>query len=381
MKFPSSPASLLQELIRIPSVNPDSAAGDESTAGEAACAQRVGEYLEYLGAEVKFEEILPGRPNVIGHFPSESDEAGLLFAPHLDTVSAQGMTIPPFDGVVSDGRIWGRGASDTKGTMAAMLWAFHEMRDTLPRLPIRVSFVGLMGEEASQPGSQHFATHHKGEFSFAVIGEPTQLQIVHAHKGYAWHKLSASGLSCHGSTPNLGENAIEKLLPILQALMGELREKLPHYSDPVLGSPTVNLGQIRGGSSLNIVPSHCEALLDIRETPALYEAGGSRRLIADFISASGWADQLEIETIGSGAPMLTPPKTDGVQRLLSLGLSLASAPWYCDAGRLSKGDIPAVACGPGSIAQAHTKDEFLSVDDLEAGCVFYRRFLESYTSR
>lgn len=377
MSFPDSPVDLLRQLIRIPSVNPDSAPGQGAT-GEADCAETVGDLLKWLGAEVTFEEVLPGRPNVIGRFPGGDGKPGLLFAPHLDTVSVAGMTIDPFAGEVSGGRIHGRGASDTKGTMAAMLWALHEMRDDLAALPVRVAFVGLMGEEAGQPGSIHFARHHGDEFSFAVVGEPTSLEIVHAHKGCLWHRLSTKGVSCHGSTPERGENAIRKLLPVLEALLVHLEEKLPEFADPVLGCPTVSLGTLHGGSSPNIVPATCEAFLDIRETPGLYEAGGSARLIHEFLEGRGWSDLVTVESRGDSKPLLTNPETDGVQRLLSIGSRLTTAPWYCDAGRLAEGGIAAVACGPGSIAQAHTKDEFLAVADLEAGCDFYRRFLETY---
>lgn len=377
MTFPDSPVDLLRQLIRIPSVNPDSAPGQGAT-GESACAERVGVLLELLGAEVTFEEVLPGRPNVIGRFPGSEGQPGLLFAPHLDTVSVAGMTIDPFAGEVSGGRIHGRGASDTKGTMAAMLWALHEMRDDLGTLPVRVAFVGLMGEEAGQPGSIHFARHHGNEFSFAVVGEPTSLEVVHAHKGCLWHRLSTKGISCHGSTPERGENAIRKLLPVLEALLEHLEEKLPEFADPVLGCPTVSLGTLHGGSSPNIVPATCEAFLDIRETPGLYDAGGSAKLIHDFLEERGWTDLVSVESRGDSKPLLTDPETDGVQRLLSIGSRLTTAPWYCDAGRLAEGGIASVACGPGSIAQAHTKDEYLAVVDLEAGCEFYRRFLETY---
>lgn len=379
MSFPSSPVALLQELIRVPSVNPDSAAVDEETAGEKKCAELVGEFLNELGAKVTFETVLPDRPNVIGRLPGDDGgKSAILFAPHLDTVSARGMTIDPFAATVSEGKIWGRGASDTKGTMAAMLWALHEMRDQISSLPVAVAFVGLMGEETGQPGSKHFAKNHRGEFEFAVIGEPTSLQIVHAHKGFGWHLLKTEGISCHGSTPEKGVNAIRKMLPAVQALLTYLQEQFPKYTDPYLGQPTVNLGTMHGGSSRNVVPSSCEVTLDIRETPALYAAGGSGKLIRDFLAQSEWADQVAVETEATGKPLLTPPETDGVRRLQSIGAALTTAPWYCDAGRLAEGNIPAVAVGPGSIAQAHTKDEFLSVQDLEAGCHFYRRFLESY---
>lgn len=378
MRFPDSPSALLQDLLRIPSVNPD-CAPDQGATGELACARFIGELLEICGAEVAFDEVLPGRPNVIGRFPGTgTKKPGLLLAPHVDTVSVLGMSVDPFGGKIRDGKIYGRGASDTKGTMAAMLWALHEMREEIAELSCAVTFVGLMGEEAGQPGSQDFARRYGADFSFALVGEPTSLETVFAHKGCVWLKLSARGRSCHGATPEQGKNAIRGLLPVLESLLPYLEKRLPDYPDEILGHPTVNLAMIRGGSSPNIVPSDCHATLDFRETPALFAAGGGLRLVRDHLEAAGLSDEIAVDVIGDSCPLLTDPATDGVIRLASLGSRLTTAPWFCDAGRLAEGGIPSVACGPGSIAQAHTKDEYLAIRDLEAGAVFYRRFLETY---
>tara|TARA_R110002096_G_scaffold203478_4_gene388703 strand:+ start:4815 stop:5957 length:1143 start_codon:yes stop_codon:yes gene_type:complete len=380
MVFPNSVTELLQTLIQIPSVNPDGAPDDSAT-GEKQCAEWVGNFLEHCGAKVTFEDVLPERPNVIGRFPGHSTEPGLLFAPHTDTVSVRGMTIDPFGAELRDGKIHGRGASDTKGTMAAMLWAMYQLRDRIPSLGHRISFVGLMGEEAGQPGSKHFAAHHADEFDFAVVGEPTELETVYAHKGCVWLELTARGKSCHGSTPERGENAIRKLLPVLESLLPAIEEQLPEFEDPILGKPTVSLGRINGGTSPNIVAAECRATLDFRETPALHEAGGSLKMVENFLSENNLSGQLELRVIGDSVPLLTDPNTSGVKCLQSIGSSLTTAPWFCDAGRLAEGGIPSVACGPGSINQAHTKDEYLSIRDLEAGVEFYSRFILSYAKK
>ncbi|MEX2580204.1 MAG: M20 family metallopeptidase [Verrucomicrobiales bacterium] len=377
MNIPSSPTELLRELIRIPSVNPDGAP-DQGATGEKQCAEWVGAFLRNCGAEVRFEEVLPGRPNVIGRFPGGDGKPGLLFAPHTDTVSARGMSIDPFAAAMRDGRVFGRGASDTKGTMAAMLWALRETRDEIPRFSSAVAFAGLMGEEAGQPGSKHFADRHGDEFAFAVVGEPTELETVYAHKGCAWLELTARGRSCHGSTPERGDNAVRKMMSLLDGLLTRLEGRLPDFADPVLGNPTVSLGMIDGGTSPNIVPAECRALLDFRETPTLNRSGGSRRLVEEFLEETNLADEVEVAVLVDSTPLLTDPATDGVRRLESIGSPLATAPWFCDAGRLAEGGIPSVACGPGSIAQAHTKDESLAIDDLEAGVEFYLRFLRTF---
>mgnify|MGYP003633175236 CR=1 FL=1 len=378
MSPPDSVTALLQTLIRIPSVNPDGAS-NQGASGEKACAECVGDFLKHSGADVSFEEVLPGRPNVIGQFPGGEGKPGLLFAPHTDTVSVGGMTIDPFAAELRDGRIYGRGASDTKGTMAAMLWALYELRSELPHLEARVSFVGLMGEEAGQPGSKHFALNHAEEFDFAVVGEPTELNTVYASKGCVWLKLTTQGRSCHGSTPEQGENAIRKMMPLLEAMLPTLETQLSSFIDPVLGCPTVSLGKLNGGTSPNIVPDNCEAILDFRETPALHEAGGSLKLVQDYLKEAAMTESISVSVVGDSVPLLTDRSIDGVQRLQALGSKLTTAPWFCDAGRLAERGIPSVACGPGKIEQAHTKDEFLSVSDLEAGVEFYSRFIRSYS--
>lgn len=375
--IPASVTELLQELIRIPSVNPDGST-DSDAAGEKQCAEWVGEFLRHSGAEVQFEEVLPNRPNVIGHFPHPASQNRILFAPHTDTVSVSSMTIDPFGGEIRDGKVYGRGASDTKGTMAAMLWALYELRETLPSLSHPISFVGLMGEEAGQPGSKDFARRHAEEYEFAVVGEPTELDTVFAHKGCVWLRLTTSGVSCHGSTPHLGDNAIRKMLPLLDSLLPRLEAKLSQFNDDTLGQATVSLGSLQGGTSPNIVPSSCSAILDCRETPALANAGGVATLVQECLEEMEGGDSVEIEILGDSFPLLTDPETDGIQRLQSIGSGLTTAPWFCDAGRLGEKGLAAVACGPGKIAQAHTKDEFLAIDDLEAGVEFYKKFLLTY---
>jgi len=290
-----------------------------------------------------------------------------------------GMSIDPFAAEIREGKLYGRGAADTKGTMAAMLWALHELRNEIAELSGAITFVGLMGEEAGQPGSQDFAKRYGADFSFALVGEPTSLETVYAHKGCVWLKLSTKGRSCHGSTPDQGENAIRKLMPVLEKLLPYLEARLPDYTDAVLGPPSVSLGMIKGGSSPNIVASDCHAILDFRETPALFDKRGAQHLVKEFLeSKQAYNSVVTVEIIGESCPLFTDPATDGIRRLESIGSRLTTAPWFCDAGRLADGGIPSVACGPGNIAQAHTKDEYLAISDLEAGADFYRRFLETY---
>lgn len=378
---------ILQSLIRLPSVNPDGAP-DSPYAGEKRVAEWVADFLQQIGAKAELEEVLPGRPNVFGHFAHEGAEISLpgarpgrvLLAPHTDTVDVEGMTIDPFGGDMHDGRVWGRGACDTKGTMAAMLAALEEIGAArLAQAGRGISFVGLIGEETGQHGSRHLARHHGADYAFALVGEPTRGAVVHTHKGCTWLTLETRGLPCHGSTPERGRSAITAMLPVISSVNQELKARLhaPAFAHPVLGLPSVNIGTIRGGTRPNIVPAQCQIQLDIRETPALH-AYGLPRLVQEWLEETGLAEQVIVHDSSSCAPLDTPAEDPFVQKLAGLGAPLVGAPWFCDAAWLAKeGGIPSVAAGPGDIAQAHTADEFIELKELEAGVQFYRRFLES----
>jgi acetylornithine deacetylase/succinyl-diaminopimelate desuccinylase family protein len=359
---------LLRELIRIPSVNPDGDPGTLHT-GEKECALFVADFLGDCGAETSIEEVLPGRPNVVGRFPSQGKgKRRLLFAPHTDTVSVAGMTIDPFAADLREGKVWGRGASDTKGSMAAMLVALRESRDILSALSHEIWFAGLMGEEAGQQGVKALSTREK--FDFAIVGEPTRLQIVNTHKGAVWLKLRARGRAAHAAMPQNGENAIEKMLVALAILRRELRADFTSRMDKTLGTPTFNIGTIHGGTKINIVPDVCEALVDIRTIPG-------QDLSAMLDSLAKRCSGLEIDRRKMSGPLITDPAHPMISVLESCGARCAGAPWFCDAAVFAAAGTPAVALGPGSSEQMHTADEWISVADLEAGIAFFKRFLRN----
>jgi len=376
MRPPTDATELLRDLIAIPSVNPDGEPGTDQT-GEKACGEYVAEFLKLCGAEVTSEEVLPDRPNVTGRFP-ESQIGGprLLFGPHLDTVGIGGMTIDPFGAEVKDGRIWGRGASDTKGSMAAMLWALYELREELPNLAATPMFVGFMSEESEQYGSQHFAAHHGAEVDFALIGEPTEMQVVYTHKACWWLDIELKGKAAHSSAPELGDSAILKAMELIQALEREMPQRLAAFENPTLGLPTFSVNMIRGGSRPNIIPDSCSIVLDIRATPELFKRGIDQ-FVQQVLGECGFGDAT-MSIRGHSPTLDTDPTHPVIKQLQAQGAGLTGAPWFCDAGWLAVKDIAAVAIGPGNIAQAHTKDEWIKIEDLEAGARFFRDFLRSY---
>ncbi len=363
---PANVEELLQELVRIPSVNPHGTPGIDRP-GEQACAEFVAEFLRECGAEVELREVAPGRPNVLGRFPVDAPgKRRVLLAPHLDTVSVGGMSIDPFGGEIRDGKIWGRGATDTKGPMAAMLWSLWELRERLARLDHEIWFVGLMGEEAGQEGARAFVKQERADF--ALIGEPTGREIVHTHKGAYWLTLRTRGRAAHASAPDLGENAIYKMADVVRCIRDEIAPLLARQSHPILGSPTISVGTIRGGAKTNIVPDFCELEVDSRSIPG-QDTGEIARLLKKA------SPGLEV-SVWESAALNTDPGHPLIQLLLRNGSRLAAAPWFCDAAVFAEAGIPAVAAGPGFIAQAHTKDEHIAIDELERGVGFYREFIE-----
>ena len=366
---PASVAELAQDLVRIPSVNPDGDPGTDQT-GEEACAAFLRDFLHSLGAEVRLEEVLPGRPNVVARFTATGGKPRLLFAPHTDTVSVAGMTVDPFGGEIRDGRLYGRGATDTKGPMASMLWALRECRDVLPLLSHEIWFAGLMGEEAGQDGAKALAD--KETFDFVVVGEPTGLDVVFKHKVDVTARIIATGRSAHSSCPERGENAITKLASGLLSLQEALTDHFKKIHDPVLGHPTFSIGTIRGGTKFNIVPDHAEAVVDLRLLPSQWK---DREAAEVFDIMREACPGLRVERIAGSQALDTDPAHPLVGKLAAVGGKPAGAAWFCDAAVFSSRGIPAVAIGPGSIAQAHTEDEFIEIADLERGVEFFKKFL------
>jgi acetylornithine deacetylase/succinyl-diaminopimelate desuccinylase-like protein len=371
MTFPRSAVELLQDLIRIPSVNPHGDPGTDGV-GEGKIATYLKEWLAVCGAEAELREVVPGRPNVVARWgPNREGKPKLLFAPHTDTVSVAGMTIDPFSGEVRDGRVWGRGASDTKGTMAAMLWALRDERDRLAGLSHEIWFGGLMSEEAEQHGSRALAAEET--FDLVIAGEPTELDVVYTHKGAAFLSLRTRGRSGHASRPELGENAIVKMMGALDVVRREFEPEFSAKHHAVLGTSTLSIGTLSGGTKTNVIPELCEATVDMRLVPGHY-----RPEIVEELRTRLEAACPGIEVEATPAPPLdTDPSHPLIQKLMACGSKLVGAPWFCDACSFASRGMPAIALGVGSIEQAHTADEWIRTADVEEGVAFFRKFLHT----
>jgi acetylornithine deacetylase/succinyl-diaminopimelate desuccinylase-like protein len=372
-----STRKLLRDLIALPSVNPAFLPAGDPHAGE----QRVADYLarraRRLGLAVEFQPVFPERSNLLVRLsPPGTVRQRLLLAPHLDTV---GVAVDAqFEPRERHGRLYGRGACDTKGSVAAFFNAFEQLAHYRRRpRQTEIVFAGLVDEENGQCGSRALAAGRL-RADLAIVGEPTRLRIVTAHKGDQWLRLETRGKAAHGARPDLGRNAVHSMARVVDALETEYAATLRRRRHPLLGHPTVSVGSIRGGTQANIVPDHCEILVDRRTLPGETEASVRRELRALF-----GRHRLAVRLANTkGAPCLpleTDPRRPLVRQFMRCAGSRrpAGVDFFCDASVLSHAGIPSVVFGPGDIAQAHTPDEWISLRELERGAALMLRFLQS----
>ena len=368
---------LLAELIALPSVNPAFLPARHPQAGEKNVADFLASVAARAGLDVEFQKVLPGRSNLLARLrPAGPVRRTILLAPHLDTVVADSTQFIPQR---QHGRLHGRGACDTKGSVAAMLTALMELAGGRGRpRETEIVFAGLMDEENAQAGSRALVA---GGFraDLAIVGEPTQLQVVTAHKGNVWLEVATRGRAAHGSTPQLGRNAVLAMARIVTWLetdyAAELRGRRRH---PLLGTATVNVGKISGGTQPNIVPDQCAIAVDRRLLPG-ETASGVRREIAAGLRAKGWTAAITLAKLAPAPALETDPAQPLVRRFLqcagqrkTLGVN-----YFCDAAVLAAAGIPGVVFGPGNIAQAHTADEWISLAELERGRRMLLHFLRT----
>jgi len=324
----------------------------------------------------------------------------LLLDAHQDTVPVTGMTIEPWTPVVRDGRIYGRGACDIKGGLAAMLVAFARLAaEPAGRRPT-VILSATVNEEHGFSGATALTRLWQRPDSIiprrpaaAVIAEPTELNVVVAHKGVVRWRLHSLGRAGHSSEPHLGDNAIYRLAPVLAALERYARDVAPTLGQhPLCGRPTLSVGTIQGGLSVNTVPDRATIEIDRRLLPgenpqAAYEhvlqyvaaqcpvaahpAGGSIRHDPPYMQTTGLNDRDNRELSEQLAQTASS---------VSAGRAVIGVPYGTNAAATSAASVPSVVFGPGSIAQAHTADEWLALEQLELASEIYFRFAKEFSA-
>ncbi|MDA0282831.1 MAG: M20/M25/M40 family metallo-hydrolase, partial [Planctomycetota bacterium] len=276
--MPDSVVDLLCDLVAIPSVNPMGRDLSGPIYFEANMTEYLRQFFVELSCPHEVIEVSLGRCNVLAKFESPGATHTFLLDAHQDTVPVDGMTIPPFEPTIRDGRIYGRGSSDVKGGMAAMLWAFRRLILEQPAGAANVVMSCTCDEEATTTGISDLIRYWQdgdGRSKLldrkpdgAIIAEPTLLDVVIAHRGVTRFVITTGGRACHSSDPTQGVNAIyrmARLVSCLEEYAAELPGRSPAH--PLCGPATLSVGLISGGASVNVVPDECSIEVDRRLTP------------------------------------------------------------------------------------------------------------------
>jgi len=373
---------LLCDLISLPSVNPEHQAGrTEAPYGEGRMADYVQRYFQPFGVRIERHEALPGRENVLVHIPGQSPQPFLLEA-HMDTVDVQGMA-DPFVPRIEDGRIYGRGACDTKASLAAMMMALKQLLGKGVSLPRSCVLAATADEEFGMAGALRLVKAGMN-FSGAIVGEPTALNVVSAHNGQVYFKIVAHGQAAHTSQPQHGVNAIYVMNEVINVLRRRMTSLYSQRQHPLCGSPLLTVALIQGGTSEHVVPDKCEITLDRRTIPG----ETWQQAVAEIKT---WlAEDLDAEIfqrVEFLAPFKTvPPMEIPADHPLVKGLRLAvegvrgdaqvvGVPYNTNASHYAAAGVPCVVFGPGNIAQAHSVDEFVEIEQVEAAVEILKRFL------
>ena len=411
--MPLDVVELLADLVRIPSVNPMG----RLVSGEIYYEHRVTAFLEELFHRLDLpcerHTVAPLRDNVIvrvdGQKPPEKGGPVLMFEAHQDTVPVEGMTIEPFGAMQRDGRLYGRGSCDIKGGLAAMIAAISRLAEEKPRGRPTVVLACTVNEEHGFTGATHWAATYAGSKptkgrrttktqsaskllpkvpDATIVAEPTRLNVVVAHKGAVRWRAHTSGVATHSSQPHLGDNAIYHMARLLQVLEHYGQNVVPTLgTHPLVGHPTLSVGLISGGISVNTVPDRATIEIDRRVLPGEDPQAAFNHAI-DFINSH----------LPPGTPaihdtpfMLTsglPDENNGplAERLGDIirqhggpGERIG-VPFGTDAPHFASTGSPTVVFGPGSIDQAHTADEWIDLNELRTASEILFDFASSGVS-
>ncbi len=360
-----SPIALTQELIRFDTVNPPG--------NETPCARHLGRILEGAGFKANYLEMASNRENLIAQIGGGGGKLRLAFTGHMDVVplGALPWSVEPFGGAIADGKIYGRGSSDMKSGVAAFVSAAVKLAPRLAGTP-GVLLVITAGEERGCEGAKFLVGRGLVPPAGAlIVAEPTANGLLAGHKGVFWLEAAAKGVTAHGSMPEEGENAVYKAA---RAALALARFDFSEYAHPVLGSPTLNVGWLRGGININSVPDEARMGIDVRLVPGI----DRERLLERFKQAT--AGEVTFEIKGTSEPIWTEPTDPWIADLAAIVSSvtgsaaeIGGAKFFTDGAPLkpAMGDPPTVILGPGEPAQAHQTNEYCLISRIEEAEAIY----------
>lgn len=377
MPGPESCEALLQATVGLDTVN-------SRISGRSHAERALSEYLETLavqwGMETRRLPVDDGSFNLLVMHRVSDAAPWLMFESHLDTVSIEGMTIDPFAARIEHGKMYGRGACDTKASGAAMLWALKHYRDQ-PSPPNNVAILYTLDEEIGKSGIRIFVERQLDTLGWrprgVIVGEPTELLPVVAHNGVARWTLTTHGVAAHSSDPSRGRSAISGMVSVIGHLESSFIPSLG-ATHPLTGKAQASINVIHGGAQINIIPESCVARMDRRVvpgediqsvTPALERAlvGFECEVREDFLDPP-------LDPVGSETFIAF---VQSVLGRLGLPTEAVGVAYATDASTFTLAGVPAVVLGPGNIAQAHTCDEWIELRQLHQAVEVYGALMQS----
>lgn len=374
--------TLLKGLVKINSVNQLEGQGN----GEAEIAEFIMGKLRSYGVDAHLQRVKGKRANVIGRLKGNGDGPTLMLNGHIDTVGTTGMTVAPFTGLVDGNwRLHGRGACDMKGSIASMMIAMKSLIDSGTRLRGDLIFTGVIDEEYLSAGTRAIIKEYSSDA--AIVGEPTSLNIAIAHKGYAWIDVEVKGKAAHGSVPEKGIDAIVKASKLVSRL-SNLAQGYASNEHPLLGGPKMHMSTIQGGTEWAVVPESCSLRLERRILPserkdvALGEVQGA----VDTLSAEDPEFHAAVTTFLQ-QPAMEITKREPVVKAVCAAYeevtrrkaTINGVPYWTDAALLvNEAKIPTCIFGPGNIRQAHSADEYISLEEVERASLIFERAILNF---
>ncbi len=358
--------SVLQRLVRLDSVNPSLVAGG---AGEAAVAAYVAAQLERLGLSVQVSEAAPGRPNVVGRLAGQGGGRSLLLNAHMDTVGVAGMAAP-FAGEVRDGRLYGRGAYDMKGGLAAMLGAAQALTAAGATLQGDLWITAVADEEYASLGTEHLVQQVRADA--AIVTEPTDLALCRAHRGFIWFRVETVGRAAHGSRFREGVDAnmrMGRFLAELDKLEQALRQRLPH---PLVGPPSLHAALLSGGSALSVYAANCTLQIERRTIPGetVDVAAAELQAIVDRLAAADPTFQASVTPFFARSPFEVAANAPLVAVVEAAVVDCLGAPpahmgqtFWTDAALLADAGMETVIIGPRGYG-LHSDEEWVDVQSV-----------------
>ena len=378
LRAPESVTELLQAMVRLDSVNGALTGKDQA---EAELVDLLGQYAGRWMLEVELLPVEGQADQLLLTLRVGADKPWVLFDSHLDTVAVDHMTIEPFGAELRDGKVWGRGTCDTKGTGAAMLWALKQYAQSTDP-PNNVALLFSVDEEVAMTGIQSFVNTDLPRLgwspSLVVVGEPTEHIPVVAHNGCVRWQIATHGKAAHSAVPWEGRSAINDMVHALSLIQRDYIDKLNAEHD-LTGPAVASVNLISGGNAPNIIPERCTCEVDRRVVPG-EDADAVLPAVAALLDTLKQGDEAfsYTQTLQVAHPPLLPESSEAVlpivkQVLVDNGVRkpAVGAPFATHAGYLSHAGLPTLVLGPGSPYPAHTKDEWVAVDEIELGVKVY----------